>query len=378
MNKKKILLFIDWYLPGYKAGGPIRSCANLIEHLSNEFDFFVVTRDTDYMEASPYSSVKKNEWNKLPDGSTVFYISKGNLNASTLKKIIKDSNADIFYTNGIFSFYFSIVPLWVIDRKKNKMIVAVRGMLAPSALSIKPIKKKIFLFLSKLFGLFSNVIFQASNEEEKKQIDFYFSNSKIKVAPNLSRIILFDYPERIEKSAGAVRLLNVARIAPEKNLLFALEVLRKVKGRVVFDFFGPMYDNDYWQQCMRVISNLPPNISATYKGIAEAEHLFTLMKDYHFLFLPSRGENFGHIILEAMSAGMPVIISDKTPWRNLQENKVGWDIPLDNEKEYSDVIEKCVGMSTAEFEIYSNAARAFALEYIMDKEKIQLNRNLFS
>jgi len=28
-DKKKILVFIDWYLPGYKAGGPVRSMANI-------------------------------------------------------------------------------------------------------------------------------------------------------------------------------------------------------------------------------------------------------------------------------------------------------------------------------------------------------------
>ena len=47
MEKKKILVFIDWYLPGFRAGGPIRSCANLISHLSDEFDFNIVTTDTD-------------------------------------------------------------------------------------------------------------------------------------------------------------------------------------------------------------------------------------------------------------------------------------------------------------------------------------------
>ncbi|MBI9061941.1 MAG: hypothetical protein JEZ14_08115 [Marinilabiliaceae bacterium] len=48
MPKKKILIFIDWFLPGYKAGGPVRSMANMVEYLMEEYDFFIVTRNTDY------------------------------------------------------------------------------------------------------------------------------------------------------------------------------------------------------------------------------------------------------------------------------------------------------------------------------------------
>ncbi len=64
-DKKTILIFIDWFLPGYKAGGPIQSCAHLIEHLSDTFNFLVVTRDIDYSENKPYTTIKSNEWNQL-------------------------------------------------------------------------------------------------------------------------------------------------------------------------------------------------------------------------------------------------------------------------------------------------------------------------
>ena len=43
MQKKKILVFIDWYLPGYRAGGPIQSIANLVNHLDDELDISIVT-----------------------------------------------------------------------------------------------------------------------------------------------------------------------------------------------------------------------------------------------------------------------------------------------------------------------------------------------
>ena len=73
VTKKKILVFIDWFLPGYRAGGPIRSCANMIEHLKDEFDFSVITRNSDYCEMVSYSGIISNAWNILPGGTRVFY-----------------------------------------------------------------------------------------------------------------------------------------------------------------------------------------------------------------------------------------------------------------------------------------------------------------
>ena len=375
--KKKILIFIDWYLPGYKAGGPIRSCANLVSQMSNEFDFFIATRDTDYMDSLPYKTIKNNSWNKLSDGSSVFYISNNALSKSSIKKIIEEVNPEIIYLNSVFSYWFTILPL-IVSKKKYKVILASRGMFASGAMAIKSFKKNIFLFFSKTFCLYSKVIFQASSKEEEQQIANYFPKSKIIVAPNLPRKISNSKTEIVLKSSGEARLLNIARIAPEKNLLFGLEVLKNVKGKVVFDFYGPIYDNQYWDKCKIAFSNLPQNITVTYKGILNSEDIFNKLNDHHFLFLPSRGENFGHIILEAMSAGMPAIISDTTPWRNLQQKNAGWDISLVKPDEFSKVIDKCVEMNNEEYELLSKGTSKLAADYINDEGNINANRLLFS
>ena len=73
-TKKTILLFIDWYLPGYKAGGPIQSCANLVNHLNNDYCFKIITRNTDYCETIPYQDIKSNEWNIVNQNTHIYYI----------------------------------------------------------------------------------------------------------------------------------------------------------------------------------------------------------------------------------------------------------------------------------------------------------------
>lgn len=73
ISKPKILTFVSYYLPGYKAGGPLRTIANMVEHLGNDFEFWIVTRDRDLGDTVPYADVIINEWNDV-HGAKVFYL----------------------------------------------------------------------------------------------------------------------------------------------------------------------------------------------------------------------------------------------------------------------------------------------------------------
>jgi glycosyltransferase involved in cell wall biosynthesis len=376
-DKKKVLVFIDWFLPGDKAGGPVRSCANLLDHLGSDLEFSVVTRDTDYTETKPYDSVKSDAWNEH-DGKRVYYISSRELNKETISKIIREEKPYAVYLNGIWSQPFTAWPLKELKKSKSKtkVIVAARGMLAPSALAIKATKKKLFLRLAKWRDDFSNVIFHATNEKEATDIRKSLGDkSKILVAGNLPRKA-GNVPSHALKIKDKLRIISVARIAPEKNTLFALETLAKVGVEVEADFFGAIYDESYWQQCKTVIEKLPSNVKVKFPGPIPSEEISKILVSYDLLFMPTRGENFGHIILESMQAGTPVLISDQTPWKNLAQENAGWDLPLKVDG-FVQTIESIAGMSDIDFRKYSEAALALAGKYASDEQLISNNRKLF-
>jgi len=376
-EKVRVLVFIDWFLPGDKAGGPVRSCANLIDHLGNEFDFSVITRDTDYTESQPMKGIKSNEWNILPDGKRVYYISPDQLNKATVSKLLREEKYDAVYLNGIWSQPFTAWPLQALKKKKVRIVVAARGMLAPSALAIKATKKKIFLRLAKIRNLFSNVIFHATTEKEAQEVKKSFgAKAEVLVAGNLPRKILTKN-ERKKKTDNTIRIVSVARIAPEKNTLYALEVLSKVKVAVVADFFGSIYDENYWNECKKVIEKLPANIQINFPGALPSEEINKTLSNYDVMFLPTRGENFGHIILEALQAGTPVLISDQTPWRNLEKENAGWDLPLQSQEVFVKTIEKVAGMNEAEFSKWSEGAKVLGEKYASDEKLVGENKKLF-
>src|SRR5688572_32561621 len=142
MKKRKVLIFIDWYLPGVNAGGPVRTCANMVDRLKDTFDFRIVTRDTDLKSTTPYSTVKKNEWNTREDGSLVYYFSNNQLNYKNIKKLLLEEKPDAIHFNSMYSFYFTMLPLMAVRnlRLPTKLVLGPRGMLSKGALEIKPLK----------------------------------------------------------------------------------------------------------------------------------------------------------------------------------------------------------------------------------------------
>lgn len=388
LEKKKILVFIDWYLPGYKAGGPIQSVANLISHLGNEFDFSVVTRDTDYCDDKPYANIVPDEWNEMADGSRVYYISKKRLYRKTIRKIILSEDFDVVYLNGLFSLYFTLIPLYYLKRifslrlslksSKKLVIVAVRGMLAEGALLEKSSKKAFFLNSVRIIRLFNNVIFHASNEQEAGEVRLYFGHrQKIRIAPNLPKKAKDAPIQDKVKEKHKAKLVSIARIAPEKGILQALETLLKVKQEIIFDLFGPVYDEAYWKECQKLIGKMPLNIKVNYLGSLESSQIHEKLQEYNFLFMPTKGENFGHIIVEAFRAGLPVVISDKTPWRGLSRKYAGWDISLSDSDAFVKAIETAAEMDQQEYKKWESGAQKMATEILKDDKALEMNKKLF-
>jgi glycosyltransferase involved in cell wall biosynthesis len=88
-----------------------------------------------------------------------------------------------------------------------------------------------------------------------------------------------------------------------------------------------------------------------------------MLAQYDFLLLPTLGENFGYVILEALAAGCPVLISDESPWRNLQAAGVGWDMPLSEPERWRAALRECVEMEPQRYREMSERARCFVHEW---------------
>lgn len=314
------MLFIDWYLPGFKAGGPIRSVANMVTALRDEYEFLVVTRNTDYTSAEPYAGIISDAWNDGPNGEKIYYFSESQLNRKNLRRLIADTDFDMVYINGIYSWNFSILPL-ILCRKygaKKRIIVATRGMLAESAIEVKSGKKKLFLNLARFAGIYKNVVFHATNEIEANDIQkAIHASAKILVADNFPVKRIIPVSRLSKKKKDSLRMVCIARVAPEKNIDFGISVMADAWATPMsMDVFGPIYDLNYSEKCMDMARHLPAGIEVDFRGPVEPKHIPSLLMEYDLLFFPTRGENFGHVIIESLMSGTPVLTSDQTPFKD--------------------------------------------------------------
>lgn len=360
LNKPKILLFTDWYEPGYKAGGPIQSCKNLVELLSDKYDFDIFTSDRDLGDTGPYHEVKTDSWSQSSKGPRIWYASPGKASLSVIKLLIKRVKPDIVYLNSMFSLRFTIIPLLALklSNYNGRIVLAPRGMLRKGAVSQKRLKKKVFLYILSTIRMLSRVRFHATDEQEKKDIKKYFgTETDIEVIQNVAAIDSAKWQPR-DKNKFELKCIFVARIHPIKNLHFAINALSKIDSHCIveFDVFGSEDDINYSSFCKGLAARTGSHIQINFKGIVEREQLFEVLRRYHLFFLPTIGENFGHAIVEALSAGCPVLISDQTPWTELALAKAGWSLPLESPNEFTTKIEEICAMDESEFNKYSQSA----------------------
>lgn len=340
---KKILIFTDSFLPGFKGGGPITSISNLVSLLNKHFDILICTKDRDFGDTEPYKDIEQNKITNYKEYNVIYLSS---IDKQNLSKVIVDFNPDLLYLNSFFSKTTQLVMFLNKFTFKKKLIVAPRGELQDNALNIKKTKKSIYLFIYKLFRLYKNTYFHSTDTIETKSIKDIFGIDTIN---QLQNVVKIDNFEALTKKENELKLVFVSRVSRKKNLHYALNLLKNIKYNVVFDIYGPKEDMVYWKECQNIIDTLPENISVSYKGSLAQNKIVDKMREYNAFLFPTLSENFGHVIVEAMQAGLVPIISDQTPWLNLDDINVGWDIPLSNEKLYVKAIEQLYEISSEEY-----------------------------
>ena len=370
-----VLAFSGYYLPGYKGGGPIKTIKNLFDQTSEDISYKLITGDRDLGDAVSYDSVDYNSWNQVGKAQ-VFYTQPSSTGQKQIASIIKKKNYDIIYLNSFFSLKFSFIPMLLAKVMGQKVILGPRGEFSKGALSLKAQKKRIFIKLYKSLRLHYRTVFQASSSYEAEDI------RKV-LGSNVDIFIAEDIGAQEFAQSLAIRdinILNIAfisRISPMKNLLTALEILKTVKKSINYHIYGPIEDYEYWEQCQAVISVLPENIQVEYKGELYPDEVVSTLSKYDAFFMPTKGENYGHVIAEALCAGLPIIIANTTPWRNLQKLGIGWDLPLDNPKAFSDAIDQLATMSANEHHQMRKDVLAWAKDKFSQRDAIDANIAMF-
>ena len=381
MKKKKILCLVDYYLPGFRAGGPIRSIVNFVENLGEEFEIYIICNDRDMFDVEQYENVNIDMWNTVGKAK-VFYASKKNLSLKGLKKILNETEYDLLHLNSFFSPRFTILPLLLrqfVLTSNKPCVISPKGNLSPEALKLKSFKKKVYFKLFKWLNLYKNLNWQASSEHERKDITNKLGNKaqQVYVVPDFPPSPLkLIYSNNIKsRASGCLRLLFLSRITPMKNLDFLLKVLIEVKVSIELSIYGPKEDANHWKECLNLINKLPSNIRVLIGDEVPQKQVLSIF-DQHDLFVsPTKGEAFGNAIIESLSAGLPALISDKTLWNPDQEG--GLEVLKLDKCKWVDAITKWSKFENQILKKKRQIALNYAKNYYEDTLTLKKNKDFF-
>jgi glycosyltransferase involved in cell wall biosynthesis len=335
-NRPKILVAVDWFTPAYRAGGPIRSVSHTAQALQDDFNFYVVCSAYDLGKKGRYDfesplNVPKGSWIDV-NGVKVRYLPKDEFNQSTWMKILDEIQPEALYINSMFSTPFSRLPLAAGKKWSNalRIVLAPRGMLDPGSLSIKPLKKYVFLSIARILGLYDHITWKATSEIEANSIRTHFPNAQVSIAQNLAAAPI----NVISEVFPPHQYLTVARVHPLKNQLFAAKLLgrlaEKNQVKITYQLIGHIEDPKYLAQ-IQGLTGIYGKGKLTIEAIGALPHN-EIPKSFlgvRALLAPSLNENFGHAIAESLSIGCPVLVSDQTPWTAEKLGGAGRQLPLE-------------------------------------------------
>lgn len=200
------------------------------------------------------------------------------------------------YNEVIFSGWETpeLIPLMMLTPKRKNSIVVESSIQESSVIGIKGIIKK--LILSRMSLAYPSGFLQ---NEILKSLNFM---GKVKVTHGVGIINLCSLKKNnLANSKDDYKYIYVGRLSQEKNLEFLVDIFNSTEKQLTIVGEGPESD--------RLKCTSGPNIR--YLGYVKNSDLPSLYAQHHVFILPSKSEPWGLVVDEALSCGLPVIVSDK-------------------------------------------------------------------
>lgn len=366
---KKILIIMASYWPGFKECGVLQSVRNLVDVFGDKAAFNVLTHNHDLFSEEIYTNVKSDTWNEIGKAK-VFYSSHNCFSVNFLRKMTSGYDA-IFLCGPYWLHSQKIVLLKKLCLIQPTVYLASMGTFSPGSLKLNRLKKYLFWKVFNFLKLGKGITWSFTSEKELSEAKDVLSED------NCSTYILAnDLPRKYEdyqylrgsstKKSGELKIVFLSRISPGKNLTYALDLIKKLDGKITFDIYGNISDSNYWEECKRKIRNLPKNVTCIYKGSILPDMAIQVFSSYDAFLFPTLGENFGHVIYEALLSGCIPLISNNTPWDNLEEAGCGYVTCLEDNNGYANKINKLLLLDDVGISRIRKNAYLYAKDFYQD------------
>jgi glycosyltransferase involved in cell wall biosynthesis len=318
----RVLHVIPSFYPATRYGGPIESVFRLCAALpSAGVHVDVVTTNADgpcdldvpVDRATSYEGVPVRYFQRRP--RTGFCVSPGLVRHLAVQR----GRYDLWHVTGLFSFPSTAAAL-LARGARAPYVMSPRGTLRPWSLHHRSWKKEPYYRLLERGNLTRAAALHATSEAERAEIEALAPGAEVFFVPNG-----VDLPPPVDAPREERRVVFLGRLHPVKGFDVLLPALERLAARLpgVETVLAGPDDHGLWKEIQEKLSSMSPRPAVRYVGPVRGDDKARLLASASVLVLPSHSENFGQVVLEAMAAGAPVVVSRNCPWRSVEERGAG-------------------------------------------------------
>jgi len=258
-----------------------------------------------------------------------------------LNTVIQDFGLpDIIHVHDIYNLKQLILVFLALNRG-IKVYISPRGCFSPVALQRSKVKKTIFRFIFNLLIIQRSNGFIALNSGEKKHIEKLYPNKKVIVAHNGVNNNFQIHKDNFKnfKKKFQIKTINIGFLGRFDIHIKGLDLLLKAYLKyqintndinIKLTFIGEHRAKDEWDSKVLfndIESNLPSPSMLSILGPKFGKDKWSELSKIDILIQPSRSEGMPMTVLEAMSIGIPCIVTRETNMEEIiNDSRAGWVI----------------------------------------------------
>ena len=237
---------------------------------------------------------------------------------------LRAGGADVVHVHGLWRMS-TVEPASIARSAGAAFVLAPHGSLAPWAMRFRAAVKRPFWWALQRPALERVTCWHAASEAEYEDIRRLGFSQPVAVSPYGVRLPPLAKPA----TDGDRTLLFLARIHPKKGVDTLIDAWRLVQNRFPrwrLVIAGTDRDPRGYLDAMRRRAAARGADRVSFAGELTGRARDDAYGEAQLYVLPTRSENFGFTVAEALAAGTPVITTTASPWRELEARGAGWQI----------------------------------------------------
>lgn len=318
----RILHIVPSYKPAYVYGGPIRSIATLCETLVREHHQVSVLTTT--ANGITELDVERNTPCTI-EGVEVFYhrrLTKDHTHVSPAlwRHFYKTCKSfDVIHIHSWWNLV--VIPIaWICAIKKIVPVISLRGTMTEFSVTHKNQRAK--KWIHQLIGrkLLNRSFLHSTSPKEDQRLAAFIHNQHRYIIPNILEI-----PEEVieeHQDTPNFKIVFLGRIDPAKNIEL---LLTSLNGSFPIPYHLTLIGDGEGEYAENLVKGTLNNPHVTWLGNLDGEKKWKELAKADLLVLPSHIENYGNVVLEALSQGTPVLVSENVGAKDfVLQHQLGW------------------------------------------------------